>query len=185
VAADPGERAAPEHLVVGHITKAHGTKGELFVWPLTDRPDDVFTAGHELLLGDEDGVVDADGAVVVVDSVRPFKRGLLVRFVAVEAREDADRLAQRYLLLPSDAVPPLEEGEVFYHQLLGMSVVTLSGSHVGQVREVFETDPHHLLEVRSDAGKNILVPFAERIVREVDVPGRRLIIDPPEGLLDL
>ncbi|HEX2166996.1 MAG TPA: ribosome maturation factor RimM [Longimicrobiales bacterium] len=183
--ADTGERALPEHLVVGHITKAHGTKGELFVWPLTDRPDKVFAPGNELLLGDEDGVLDESAPVIVVETVRPFKRGLLVKLDQFESREDADELAQRYVLLPTEAVPPLDEGEVFYHDLLGMTVVTVSGDVVGTVREVFETDPHHLLEVKSDAGKLHLIPFAERIVRSVDVAAQRMVIDPPEGLLEL
>lgn len=185
MAADTGERALPEHLVVGHITKAHGTKGELFVWPLTDHPDEVFAPGSELLLGNEHGEVDPTAPRVIVESVRPFKRGLLVKLERFDSREDTDELAQRYVLLPTDAVPPLEEGEVFYHDLLGMSVVTVSGEVVGRVREVFETDPHHLLEVKSDAGKLHLIPFAERIVREVDVSARKIVIDPPEGLLEL
>jgi 16S rRNA processing protein RimM len=185
VTADTGERALPEHLVVGHITKAHGTKGELFVWPLTDRPDAVFAPGNELLLGSQDGVVDPAAALVAVESVRPFKRGLLVKLEQFDSREDADELAQRYLLLPTEAVPPLDEGEVFYHDLIGMSVETVSGQVVGRIREVFETDPHHLLEVKSEAGKLHLIPFAERIVREVDISARKMVIDPPEGLLEL
>lgn len=185
MAADAGARAMPEHLVVGHITKAHGTKGELFVWPLTDSPDAVFAPGHQLLLGDEDGAVADDTPVVVVETVRPFKRGLLVKLDGFDSREDADELARRYLLLPAAAVPPLEEGEVFYHDLIGMAVETLDGVAVGRVREVFETEPHHLLEVKSDSGRLHLIPFAERIVREVDVDGQRLIIDPPAGLLEL
>lgn len=185
MAADAGERATPGHLVVGHITKAHGTKGELFVWPLTDRPKEVFAPGHQLLLGDDDGSVDDDAAVVVVESVRPFKRGLLVKLEEFESREDADTLAQRYLLLPTEAVPPLEPGEVFYHDLLGMTVVTVSGERVGRVREVFETEPHHLLEVKSDTGRLHLVPFAQRIVRSVDVAEKTIVIDPPEGLLEI
>ena len=183
--ADTGERATPEHLVVGHITKAHGTKGELFVWPLTDRPDEVFATGRELLLGDEDGVVSDDSPSVVVQTVRPFKRGVLVRLEGYEAREDADGLARRYLLLPADAVPPLDEGEVFYHDLVGMRVETVEGVAVGRVREVFETEPHHLLEVQGDTGKVHLIPFAARNVREMDVGGKRLVVDLPEGLLDL
>jgi 16S rRNA processing protein RimM len=175
----------PAHLVVGHITKAHGTKGELFVWPLTDRPDHVFAPGHQLLLGDEDGAVDDDSPVVAIESVRPFKRGRLVKFDGFDSREDVDELAQRYLLLPAEAVPPLDEGEVFYHDLLGMTVETVSGEAVGRVREVFETEPHHLLEVKSESGKLHLIPFADRIVRQVDIDGRRLVIDPPEGLLEL
>ncbi|HEX6308250.1 MAG TPA: ribosome maturation factor RimM [Longimicrobiales bacterium] len=181
---DAGGPAAPAHLVVGHVSKAHGTKGELFVWPLTDRPEAVFAPGRELLLGDEDGVLGDDARLVAVESARPFKRGLLIKFEELETREDADELAQRYLLVPAEALPPLEEGEVFYHQLLGMTVETVSGEQVGRVREVYETEPHHLLEVE-DSGRRRLIPFAERIVREVDVTRGRIVIEPPEGLLEL
>lgn len=179
-----GERAAPEHLVVGHITKPHGTRGELFVWPLTDRPDIVFATGSSLLLGDVDGTL-TDGTVVTIESARPFKRGLLVAFEGVTGRAAAEALAQRYLLLARVDVPPLEDEEVFYHELLGLEVVDVAGARVGRVREVFETEPHHLLEVEDDSGKTHLVPFAARIVREVDRDGRRLVIDPPPGLLEL
>ncbi|MGH7505131.1 MAG: ribosome maturation factor RimM, partial [Longimicrobiales bacterium] len=76
-------------------------------------------------------------------------------------------------------------GEVFYHQLLGAEVVTVDGSVIGRVREVFETEPAHLLEVQSDEGRLHLIPFAERIVRRVDVDAGRITIDPPAGLLEL
>jgi 16S rRNA processing protein RimM len=108
-----------------------------------------------------------------------------VRFEGVAGREAAEALARLYLLAPADALPPLDDDEVFYHELLGMRVETSTGQAVGRVREVYETDPHHLLEVIDDDGKSRLVPFAARIVKQVDRSGRRLVIDPPEGLLDL
>jgi 16S rRNA processing protein RimM len=177
--------AKPDYLVVGQITKPHGTKGELFVWPLTDRPDDVFVPGRELYIGDEDGEVSDEASIVVIESVRPFKDGLLVKLQETHNRDDVASIARLYFLLPIDALPPLDEGEVFYHELLGMNVVLTDGAPVGTVREVFETNPHHLLEVMSDAGKPILIPFAERIVQNVDRDTRTITIDPPEGLLDL
>jgi 16S rRNA processing protein RimM len=185
MAADGGGGAGPGHLVVGHVAKAHGTRGEVFVWPLTDSPDAVFAPGRELLLGDEDAALDEDAAPVTVESARAFKRGLLVKFANTASREAAEVFARRYLLVPSSAVPPLGEDEVFYHELLGMSVADTSGTVLGTVREVYETEPHHLLEVAGTGGRSHLVPFARRIVREIDTTGRRLIIDPPEGLLDL
>jgi 16S rRNA processing protein RimM len=153
--------------------------------PLTDRPGDVFVPGRELLLGNEDGEVDAATTVVTVRDTRPFKRGLLLRLDGVESREDADEVARRYLLLPVGAVPPLDEGELFYHQLLGLQVETLQGDAVGRVREIYETEPHHLLEVDDGHGRRRLIPFAERIVRSVDTEAGRMVIDPPDGLLDL
>jgi 16S rRNA processing protein RimM len=185
VSPDGGAPGSPEHLVVGHIAKPHGTRGELFVAPLTDNPDAVFAPGQQLLLGDEEGALAGDAPSVVVETVRPFKRGFLVAFEGVAGREGAEGLARRYLLLPADAVPPPEEDEIFYHELLGMRVETVGGEVAGEVREVFETDPHHLLEVVGDDGRSRLIPFAARIVRTIDRDGRRLVIDPPDGLLEL
>ncbi len=177
--------AEPERLVVGHIAKAHGTRGEVFVWPLTDRPEAVFAPGGELVLGDQDGDAEAGAPTVTVAQAREFKRGLLVKLQGVDPRTEAEGLARKYLLAPLAVLGPLEEGEVFYHQLLGASVETLDGAAVGTVREVYETEPAHLLEVESPEGKRHLVPFAERVVREVDAAGKRIVIDPPAGLLEL
>jgi 16S rRNA processing protein RimM len=182
---DGGERAAPAHLVVGHITKPHGTRGEVYITPLTDYPETVFAPGQALLLGDEEGALSGDAPSVVVETSRPFKRGLLVAFEGVSGREAAEQLARRYLLLPADAVPGRADDEVFYHELLGMRVETVAGDEAGVVREVFETEPHHLLEVVAGDGRRRLIPFAARIIRTIDREGRRLVIDPPDGLLDL
>ena len=186
MALDAGERAAmPEHLVVGHITKAHGTKGELFVWPLTDRPDDVFAVGKVLLVGDEEGALAANAPSVAIEQSRPFKRGLLVKFAELDDRTEVDALARHYLLVPVSEIAPLEQDELFYHELLGATVETVHGDHVGVVREVFETMPNHLLELKRPDGKLQLIPFADRIVKVIDRERRRIVIDPPEGLLDL
>ncbi|HEX7051464.1 MAG TPA: ribosome maturation factor RimM [Longimicrobiales bacterium] len=180
---DDGE-AGPEFLVVGHITKPHGTKGEVYVWPLTDRPEQLFAKGRELVLGDSEGAPGDEPLALRVERVRAFKRGLLVKFEGFPDRTAVEPFSQRYLLVPAEAVPPLEEGEVFYHQLLGLEVVTTAGEVVGRVREVFETEPAHLLDVQ-DGGRSRLIPFVERIVREVDLEAGRIVIEPPPGLLDV
>jgi 16S rRNA processing protein RimM len=181
-----GERApSPEHLVVGHIAKAHGTKGELFVWPLTDRPDEVFAPGRALLLGDNEGALPPDAPSVVIESSRAFKRGVLVKFAELDARSDAGTFTQRYLLLPTTELPDLAEDELFYHELLGAVVESVDGKRIGVVREVYETEPNHLLEVKSADGKVHLIPFAERIVRSIDRSQRRIVVELPEGLLEL
>jgi 16S rRNA processing protein RimM len=184
--ASPGPAwPAPQHLVVGHVSKPHGTKGELFIWPLTDRPDEVFAAGSELLVASDDGQPDAAAGMLVVERARAFKRGRLVKFEGLEDRGAVEAWAGRYLVVPIDRVAALEEGEVFYHQLLGLDVVTVDGERVGVVREVYETEPAHLLEVVAEGGRKHLIPFARRIVKVVDVAGGRLVIDPPPGLLEL
>jgi len=83
-----------------------------------------------------------------------------------------------------DEVAPLEEGEVFYHQLLGSDVYTVDGTRLGRVAEVYELAPSDLLEVRGE-GRTYMIPFRAEIVVEVDPEGGRVVVDPPDGLLDL
>ena len=175
----------PTHLVVGHITKPHGTKGELFVWPLTDSVGDVYQPGKELLIGDEHGKLDPEAGSLTVESVRDFKRGVLVKFVGFSDRNAVNELGDLYLLVPIEEVAARDEGELYYHELLGMQVVTNDGDAIGEVAEVYETEPAHLLEVKNSEGKIHLIPYAERIVKKVDPEARQIVIKPPPGLLDL
>lgn len=178
-----GPRAQPDHLLVGRITKAHGTKGELYVWPHTDRAAEVFAPGRVLMVGDEDGSLSDD--VLVVERVREFKRGLLVGFEGIADRDTADPHGGRFLFAPRIELTAPAEDEFYYHDLVGLEVVTVAGEVVGTVREVFETSPADLLAVEFADGGRRFVPLTKPIVQGIDVEGGRLVIDPPPGLLEL
>jgi 16S rRNA processing protein RimM len=180
-----GGLAEPDHLVVGRVTKPHGTKGEVFVWPLTDEPESVFEPGCELRLGDAEGDLAEDAPVLVVERARPFKRGMLVSFEGVSDRAEIETWASRCLLAPREALAEPEEGETYYHDLVGLVVVTVDGETVGRVLEVYEAEPADLLEVEAEDGRRRLIPFSKQVVREVSVEAGRLLIDPPPGLLEL
>jgi len=176
----------PSFVVVGHITRPHGTKGEFFVWSLTDRPDSTFLPGARLFVGSPGGrEPDPVFPPLEISEVRPYRRGFLVRFTGLEDRTRAELLRERDLLRPFEETDPLDEGEIFYHQLLGIRVETRAGERVGTVREVYALRPVDLLEVDRVEGESLLVPFTKDIVVEWDLEDRRLVIDPPEGLLDL
>lgn len=178
-------RADPAYLVVGHINKPHGTKGEVFVWPLTDHPEGVYAPGVVLRGADARGrEPDPESPPLRIETVRPSRRGYLVRFGGVEDRNDAELLRGRYLLRALDELEPLADDEVFYHQLVGMKVETVDGREVGTVREVYELRPADMLEVRTATG-TVLIPFVGHVVVEVHRDEGRLVVDPPEGLLDL
>ena len=177
-------RPDPEYLVVGHLTKAHGTRGDLLIRPLTDRPEEVFAEGSRVIVGDDDGGIGKSPVPHEVERSKPYKRGWLAKLDGIDDRNAAEELTGRYLLVPAEERGEPEEGEFFYHQLLGLRVETGSGEEVGRVREVYETEPRHLLEVKG-AGRVHLIPFDRRIVKEISVEEGRMVIDPPEGLLDL
>ncbi len=178
------ERADPTHLVVGYIKKPHGIHGEVLVTPLTDYPDTAFSPESVLRLSDgEQGTPDLDLPPLRIAAVRHSGKGLLVRFGGLEDRTQAELFAGRYLVRPVTELEPLAEGEVFYHQLLSMEVSTESGVLLGRVVEVYEGHVD-LLEVHGPDG-TLMVPYTPAIVTDVDVDQGRLVINPPEGLLDL
>jgi 16S rRNA processing protein RimM len=178
-------RSEPSYLVVGHLNKAHGMKGELFVWPLTDHPESIFAPGVILHLGNEAGdAPDPTEPSLVISGARPFRRGFLLSLEGIETRAHAEALRGRYVLLPREEIADLGEGEVFYHQLLGMQVLTSCGVVVGTIEEVYELRPADLLEVKGPTGTHF-IPFLASIVREVNTATGTMVIDPPEGLLEL
>jgi len=173
----------PPFLVVGHVNKVHGTKGELFVWPLTDYPDSHFTPGAVHLPADHDGESPSTTlAELTIEAVRPYRKGFLASFAGVDDRAAAERLRGRYLLRPFDTVDEPDEDEIFYHELLGAAVVTPGGAALGTVKEVFPARPSDLLEVAGPDGE-FLLPFNREFVAEFDRERRLVIADPPEALL--
>jgi len=179
-----GEAADPDFLVVGHLAKAHGIRGELYVWSLTDHPESVFVAGVELQVSDSAGEHPSDAFPgLEIEAARPYKRGYLVKFVGLDDRTEAERVRGRYLMRPFEEAKEPGEDELFYHQLLGMRVETTDGRQLGTVHEVYEVGRADLLEIRGPEG-TFHVPFVASMIREIDVGGRRLVVDPVEGLLD-
>lgn len=169
---------------MGHISKPHGIRGEVVIHPLTDHPEGAFAPGVVLLLSARDGAPDPAAPPLRVESSRLANRGWLVRFGGTRDRNDAERLRGRDLLRPLADLEPLDDGEVFYHQLLGLEVFTGEGDSLGRVREVYEMHPADLLEVAGPRGVR-LIPFRREIVTSVEVDDGRMTIDPPPGLLDL
>ena len=179
-------RPDPEFLVVGHCTKPHGIKGEVVVQSLTDHPESSFAPGVILYPGTGDsGAPDPDQSPLRVEESRPFKEGYLVRFGGVDTRDRAERVRGWDLLRSLADLEPPGDDELFYHELLGLEVVTEAGRSIGTVREVYELHPAELLEGRDEAGRPIMGPFVLDYIVEVDLEARRLVLDPPDGLLDL
>ncbi len=174
---------AERYLAVGTVRKPHGIKGELLVEVETDHPDAMFQPGRVLRVGTATG--EPTGAMLTVERSRPFKDGLLLRVREHPSRTAAtDELRGSSLLIPEAEAAPLAEGEVFYHQLVGMRVVTAEGE-VGPIAEVRTIGGADLLVVRQEDGREVLIPFVKDIVWRIDPAAAEIEIDPPEGLLEL
>jgi len=176
---------APDLTIVGRVRRAHGIHGELVIEPLTDVPDAVFAPGRRVFAGTIDGDPSPDGRALVVEESRPFKGGgWIVAFDAIVDRNEAERWRERYLLAPKTELEPAGEGEVYVHDLFGLSVVRAGSMEaVGEVTDVYELPQGIMLDVRRPKG-SVLIPFRPEVVTHVDLAGRTLIIDPPDGLIE-
>lgn len=170
-------------LVVGRVVKAHGVTGEVAVDVRTDDPDDRFAPGVVLRGRPPRGGTERD---FVVESVRAHGGRLLMRLQGVADRDAADALRGTLFLVDAAALPPIEDPDEFYdHQLEGLAVTTVDGAAVGTVAEVLHTAAGELLSVTRADGGEVLVPFVSAIVTSVSLSEGAVVIDPPDGLLDL
>jgi 16S rRNA processing protein RimM len=168
-------------VVVGRVAKAHGVTGELSVDIRTDEPGLRFAPDAVLAAQLRDGTRRA----LTVMSARPHGERLLVRFAEVVTREVAETLRGALLLVDVADLPPAEDPDEFYdHELEGLAAELPDGTPLGTVLEVVHGPGGDLLVLELPDGREVLVPFARAIVPEVDVAGKRVVIDPPEGLLE-
>ena len=170
-------------VVVGRVRRPHGVRGEVLIEPLTDEPDAVYASGRRVFGGDVDGPAADESPALTVVETRPFKDGLLVRFREIGDRTEAELWNGRLLLVPESELSPLEEGEVYQHELRGMTVELSSGEVVGTITDVFEVPQGLLLDVARPRG-TVLVPFSDEIIVDIDRERRVVRIDPPLGLID-
>ena len=167
-----------ELVAIAKIAKPRGLRGEVVAEVLTDFP------------GRFDGLEDIT-AVLPNGEQRELKIGnawfqkerIVLKFESVDSVEEAEALRDAEVCVAEAETVELEEGEYFDWQIEECEVVTLENESVGTVRELMRTGGTEILVIDGN-GKDLLVPFAESICVEVDVERKRIVIDPPEGLLD-
>ena len=167
--------------VVGRIARPHGIRGQVIVNVETDFPAQRFRPGAELF-------VDRRGAVepLTLTTVRFHQGRPIVGFAVVERIEDAQALAGLDLRVPPDRLAELPSGMFYRHDLVGCRVETAAGAFVGLVKRVEGTPSISRLVVAEDEnGGEIQIPLVSPICVEVDVQAKRIVIEPPDGLLEL
>jgi 16S rRNA processing protein RimM len=167
--------------LVGIVVRVHGLRGELVVDVHTDSPDERFAPGATLI-AERTG---APAGTLTVESARPHSGRLLVRFAEAPDRDAAERLRGTRLLVAADAIgPPADDEEFHVHQLEGLRAELEDGTVAGTVREVVHGPGGELLVLARPERADALVPFVRAIVPTVDLAGGRIVLTPPEGLLD-
>ena len=165
-------------LRVGVITTTHGLKGEVKVYPTTDSPE---------RFCDLDEVVLRTGAVereLHVEKVRFFKNLVIVKFREFNKIEDVENLRQAELYVSRENAVPLEEGEYYIGDLIGMDVYTDDGELLGTLDDVIETGANDVYSVNSKKHGNVLIPAIEYCIMNVDIDLGKMTVRLLPGLIN-
>ncbi|MEU7604402.1 ribosome maturation factor RimM [Streptomyces sp. NPDC040724] len=166
-------------LVVARIGRAHGIKGEVTVEVRTDEPELRLSPGAVLK------TEPASAGPLTIETGRVHSGRLMLRFAGVKDRTGAEAL--RNILLIAEVDPaelPEEEDEYYDHQLMDLDVVLEDGTEIGRITEISHLPSQDLFIVERPDGSEVMIPFVEEIVAEIDLEEQRCVITPPPGLID-
>lgn len=168
-----------ELVAIAKIVKARGLRGETAAEVLTD-----FPARFEGLDKVTAVLPSGDRRPLRIEGYRFQKDRVLLKFTGVDNIEAAEELRNAEICVFESEAVELETDEFFDWQLAGCDVETVEGIKIGRVRDVMRTGGTDVLMIDGH-DRELMVPFAEAICIEVDVERKLIVVDPPEGLLDL
>jgi 16S rRNA processing protein RimM len=164
-------------VLVGRVARAHGNRGQVIVNLDTDFPDERFRIGAVLLVG-------PSGTARTIREVRFHHGRPVITLDGIETMNDAEALAGAELKVPAAAGGRLPERTYYHYDLIGCEVADQSGQPIGAVTRVEGTMEMSRLVVAGSHGE-VLIPMVAEICTEIDVSGRRIVVNPPPGLLEL
>jgi 16S rRNA processing protein RimM len=177
----PASSAPPEDLIaVARIARPQGIRGEVIADLLTDFPDR-FAKLDEVRLARPDGELE----IVRLEKSWPHQRRIVLKFKGYDSRDAVESLRDTRVLVTRAQLVPLPADTFYDFDLVECAVVTAGGQPVGKVKAVQNFGAAPLLVVNAEDGREILIPLTHSICPVVDVPQKRIVIEPPEGLLDL
>jgi 16S rRNA processing protein RimM len=171
---------APSYLLIGEILRPHGVVGELKMRVLTAYPERLRELKTVYLADDPES--DSPKAYTL-QQVRYHQDYALIKLQEIPDRTAAERYRALFVLVAIDDAIPLETGEHYLFQLIGMSVHLESGELLGTLVDVMETGANDVYVVESDQHGEVLIPVTEHTLLHTDSEARRITVRLPEGLL--
>lgn len=170
-----------EHwLSVGRLVNTHGIRGEVKVLPSTDFPDERFAPGSHLTLHAPDS---SETVEVEVASAREHKGMYIVKLRGFDNINEVLPYKGWQIKVPVSQRIPLEEGEFYFYEIIGCTVVTEEGEELGRISEILRPGANDVWVVERPQGRPVLIPYIDDVVRDVDVAAKRVTIHLMEGLI--
>lgn len=178
-----GALSPDDLLLVGRIVRTHGLKGECKVVPESDDPNRLRKL-KRIWLGDTPQT--AKPYNVESTRLQNSRHGttILMQFAGIHTVSDAEGLGKSLVFADLNDLPPLQPGEFFLHDLIGVEVVTDEGESVGILKDIWDTQSHSLYLIERPGKKEALIPAVPAFIVSTDIDRRRVVIRTVEGLLD-
>ncbi|MBN1679693.1 MAG: 16S rRNA processing protein RimM [Anaerolineae bacterium] len=170
----------PPFLLLGRILRPHGIRGELRVEVLTDFPERIGPDTQIVVGTDPENVSSAVTYQVV--KARKHQHFLILQFEGINDRNSADPLRGHYIMVAFKDAVPLEEGEFYLFQLIGLPVYTVDEDFLGEITDVIETGANDVYVVHGPYGE-VLLPVVDDCVKRVDINAGRVTVQLMDGLL--
>jgi 16S rRNA processing protein RimM len=166
-----------KRVCVAQVGAAHGLKGEVRLKSFTEQPEAVARYGA---LQTEDGAREIE-----IVALRPGKDGLIAKFADVNDRNAAEALRNVRLYVPRVRLPQTEDDTFYYADLIGLAAATAEGETIGEVVAVHNFGAGDILEIRLAARDDtVMLPFTDATVPAVEIAAGRIVVAPPEGMLE-
>jgi 16S rRNA processing protein RimM len=165
----------PDFLVVGKLRRPHGVRGEILMDVYTDFPERLKT-GVTVYIGPEH-------TPARIRNTRWQAPAMLIAFERYETREEAGLLRNLLVHVRADDRPPLDEGEYYHHQLLGMQVIEESGEYLGVLSGILETGANDVFIVTTPEGREVLLPATDEVLLEIDLDRKQMRVHLLPGLI--
>lgn len=169
-----------EYLNVGKIVNTQGLKGEVRVISQTDFPELRYKKGSVLTLF-QDGKAPVR---LVIKSHRKHKNFDIVSFEEHPSINEVEKYRDGILKVEKGDIGALEDNEFYYHEIIGLKVVDEEGTELGKIKEILSPGANDVWVVQRIKKKDILLPYIESVVKQVDVVNGQVIVEIPEGLID-
>jgi 16S rRNA processing protein RimM len=174
--------SAPGELVqIGKVIGAHGLGGAVRVYSYAESPE-CFAEQATLVLMDGHGGTQ----LRKIKWSQPHKQVVRLILEGVSHRDQAEAMAGWDVYIAKKDLPPLEADSYYWSDLIGISVYTTEGEHLGVVEQIIPTGANDVYVVKTPPGhavKEILLPAIESVIIEIDLPGQRMQVQLPEGLI--
>ena len=165
------------YLRVGVITKTHGIRGEVKVYPTTE-DHKRFEELDEVLLDIGEELISLE-----IEGVKYFKETVILKFKGINNINDVEKYKGKDLLILRDQAIPLEDDEYFIHDLLGFEIITEDNSRLGALKEIMVTKANDVFVVETDDKKEILIPSIKECILDVDTKNKKIRVHILDGLL--